>query len=67
MSGRLNGRLQRLENGRPQACPECGGGEAGGDDDTYELVWVDEAEEEWCETCGRQTAIVVRWPDDLNY
>jgi hypothetical protein len=64
--GSLNGRVQRLENGRPQACPECGGGgDGGGNDDTYELVWVDEAEEEWCETCGRQTAIVVRWPEDM--
>jgi hypothetical protein len=63
MPGRLNGRVERLENGRAQACPECGGG--GGGDDTYEVVWVDEAEEEWCETCGRQMAIVVRWPEDL--
>ena len=45
-------------------CPECGGDE-GGNDDTYEVVWVDDAEEEWCETCGRQTTIVVRWPEDL--
>jgi hypothetical protein len=69
MSGRLNGRVSRLENGCPQACPECGGGGAGdggGNNDTYEVVWVDEAEEEWCETCGRQTAIVVRWPEDLS-
>jgi hypothetical protein len=62
--GSLNGRVSRLENGQPQACPECGGG-AGGGDDTYEVVWVDDAEEEWCETCGRQTALVVRWPEDL--
>jgi hypothetical protein len=61
----LNGRVQRLENGRPQACPECGG-EGSGDGDTYEVVWVDDAVEEWCGTCGRQTAIVIRWPEDLN-
>jgi hypothetical protein len=67
MPGRLNGRVERLENGRVEPCEECGGGGAGeGDNDTYEVVWVDEAEEEWCETCGRQTAIVVRWPEDLT-
>jgi hypothetical protein len=27
--------------------------------------WVEEAEEEWCETGGRQTGFVVRWPEDL--
>ncbi len=61
----MNGRVGRLENGRAQACPECGGGDEFGPHDTYEIVWVDDAEEEWCETCGRQTAIVIRWPEDL--
>ena len=60
----MNGRVEKLENAGPQACPECGGG-GGGNDDTYEVVWVDDAEEEWCETCGRQTTIVIRWPEDL--
>jgi hypothetical protein len=46
-------------------CPECGGPDAPDDHTTYELVWVDEAEEEWCETCGRQTGIVIRWSEDL--
>jgi hypothetical protein len=46
-------------------CPECGGPDEPGDHTTYELVFVDEAEEEWCETCGRQTGIVIRWPEDL--
>jgi hypothetical protein len=76
--GRLNGRVGRLENGSPQACPECGGGGAGGgaagNNDTYELVWVDEAEEEYdgpeetvyCETCGEPTEIVVTWEDLPN-
>ena len=64
MPGRLNGRVERLENGHPHACPECGVNE-GGNDDTYELVFVGEAEEEWCETCARQTAIVIRWPEDM--
>jgi hypothetical protein len=64
MPGRLNGRVERLENASPQACPECGGNE-GGNGDTYELVFVNEAEEEWCETCGRQTGIVIRWPEDM--
>jgi hypothetical protein len=64
----LNGRVERLEGGRTRPCPECGG-DGGGNDDTYELVWVDpggpDAREAWCETCGRQTAIVIRWPEDL--
>jgi len=50
------------------ACPECGGPDGPDDHTTYELVFVDfveEAEEEWCETCGRQTGIVIRWPEDL--
>jgi hypothetical protein len=46
-------------------CLECGGPDDPDDHTTYELVWVDDAEEEWCETCGRQTGIVIRWPEDL--
>jgi hypothetical protein len=59
-------RLKRLEKERARhsPCPECGGAD-GGNDDTYEVVWTDDAEEEWCETCGGQTAIVIRWPEDL--
>jgi hypothetical protein len=65
MARSLEGRLESLEaiyNVSP--CSGCGGG-GGGESDTYELVWTDEAEEEWCETCGTQTGIVVRWPEDL--
>jgi len=47
-------------------CPECGGPDDPDDHPTYELVFVDEAEEEWCETCGTQTGIVIRWPEDLR-
>jgi len=46
-------------------CPGCGGPDDPDDHTTYELVFVEEAEEEWCETCGRQTGIVIRWPEDL--
>jgi hypothetical protein len=60
----IESRLRRLEGRGGGVCPECGGDE-GGNDDTYEVVWVDDAEEEWCETCGRQTTIVIRWPEDL--
>jgi hypothetical protein len=47
------------------ACPECGGPDDPGDYTAYEVVWVEEAEEEWCETCGRQTEFVIRWPEGL--
>ena len=48
-------------------CPECGwsGGDDFGPDDTYEIRWIDPGEadpvETWCETCGRQTTIVITW------
>ena len=60
-------RVARLEEsaGGGSGCPECGGPDDPDDHSTYELVWVEEAEEEWCETCGRQTGFVVRWPEDL--
>jgi hypothetical protein len=51
------------------ACPDCGGPDAPDDHSSYELVWVDpggpDDREEWCETCGRQTGFVIRWPEDL--
>ena len=46
-------------------CPECGGPDDPDEHTTYEVVWAEEAQEEWCETCGRQTGIVIRWPEDL--
>ena len=46
-------------------CPECGGPDDPDDHTTYEVVFVEEAQEEWCETCGRQTEFVIRWPEDL--
>ena len=60
-------RLAALEEsiGGSGKCPECGDPDAPDDHTTYELVFVEEAEEEWCETCGRQTGIVIRWPEDL--
>jgi hypothetical protein len=63
----LQRRVARLEapTDRGGECPECGGPDDPDDHTTYELVWVDDAEEEWCETCGRQTGIVIRWPEDL--
>ena len=63
----LERRVAALEEsaGGGGKCPECGGPDDPDDHTTYEVEWVDEAEEEWCETCGRQTVIVVRWPEDL--
>jgi hypothetical protein len=46
-------------------CPECGGPDEPDEHTTYEVVWAEEAQEEWCETCGRQTGFVIRWPEDL--
>jgi YgiT-type zinc finger domain-containing protein len=67
-------RLERLERSRRanRPCDWCGGG---GDDDesvTFEVTWDhddDESEdigEEYCPECGRQSAFVVRWPEDVE-
>jgi len=56
--------LERASGGGV-GCPECGGPNDPSDHTTYELVFVEEAEEEWCETCGRQTGFVIRWPEDV--
>ena len=60
-------RVSALEEatGGGGGCPECGGPDGPDDRTTYEVVIVEEAEEEWCETCGRQTGIVISWPEDL--
>lgn len=60
-------RVARLEEsiGGSGECPECGGPDEPDNHTTYEVVFVEEAEEEWCETCARQTGIVIRWPEDL--
>jgi hypothetical protein len=51
-------------------CPECGGPDDFGPDNTYELIFIDpggpEDKEEFCETCGRQTRFVIRFPEDLS-
>jgi len=63
----LERRVAALEKsaGGGGECPECGGSDDPDEPATYEVVFVEEAEEEWCETCGRQTGIVIRWPEDL--
>jgi hypothetical protein len=63
MPRRLNGRVNRLENGRVKPCEECG---FDGDvsDVGFEVEWADEAGPEetiYCETCGEPTTIVVTW------
>jgi hypothetical protein len=67
MVSSLQAKVSRLEEaaGGGGECPECGGPDDPDDHTTYELIFDDEAEEEWCETCGRQTGIVIRWPEDL--
>lgn len=63
-------RVDRLlqATGGDGECPECGGPDDPGDHYSYEVVWVvpggPEDNETWCESCGRQTGIVVRWPED---
>jgi hypothetical protein len=70
MVSSLQAKVSRLEEatGGGGECPECGGPDDPDDRTTYEVVFVDEldeAQEEWCETCGRQTGFVIRWPEDL--
>jgi len=66
-------RLKKLEadsgGGKPP-CDTCGwgGGEEPfgfGPDDTYELVFDDTAEDEWCPACDRQTSFVIKFAEDL--
>jgi hypothetical protein len=60
-------RVEALEaaTGGGGECPECGGTDDFEPDDTYEIRWIDPGEadpvETWCETCGRQTTIVITW------
>jgi hypothetical protein len=62
--------LEATGGGGDGACLEYGGPHNFGPDDTYELVFIEpdgpEDREEWCETCGRQTEFVVRFPEDLS-
>ena len=46
-------------------CPECGGPDDFGPDNTYELVFDDTVEDEWCPACGRQTSLVIKFAEDL--
>jgi hypothetical protein len=70
MVSSLQAKVSRLEAaaGGGRGCPECGGPDGPDDHTTYEIVFVDEVAEgeEWCETCGRQTEFVIRWPEDLG-
>ena len=69
-------RVARLEatggggSGGFPPCLECGGPDDFGPDNTYELIFIDpggpEDKEEFCETCGRQTRFVIRFPEDLS-
>jgi hypothetical protein len=60
-------RVERLEaaTGGGDECPECGGPDDFRPDDTYSVTWLEPGEadpvETWCETCGRQTTIVITW------
>jgi hypothetical protein len=71
MVSSLQAKVSRLEAaaGGGDECPECGGPDKPDDHTPYEIVFIDpggpEDWEEWCETCGRQTGIVLRWPEDM--
>jgi endogenous inhibitor of DNA gyrase (YacG/DUF329 family) len=60
-------RVARLEEsiGGSGKCPECGGPDDFGPDNTYELVFDDTVEEEWCPACGRQTSVVIKFAEDM--
>jgi endogenous inhibitor of DNA gyrase (YacG/DUF329 family) len=60
-------RVARLEEsiGGSGKCPECGGPDDFGPDNTYELVFDDTVEEEWCPECGRQTSVVIKFAEAL--
>jgi hypothetical protein len=46
-------------------CPECGGPDDSGPDNTYGLIFDDTVEEEWCPECGRQTSVVIKFAEDM--
>ena len=46
-------------------CPECGGPDDFGPDNTYELVFDDTVGDEWCPACVRQTSVVIKFAEDL--
>ena len=62
-------RVRVLEDGGGSGefppCPECGGPDDSGPDNTYELIFDDEVKEEWCPACGRQTSVVIKFAEDL--
>jgi hypothetical protein len=60
-------RVARLEEsiGGSGKCPECGGPDDFGPDNTYELVFDDTVEDEWCPACGRQTSLVIKFAEAL--
>jgi endogenous inhibitor of DNA gyrase (YacG/DUF329 family) len=60
-------RVARLEEsiGGSGKCPECGGPDDFGPDNTYELVFDDTVEDEWCPACGRQTSVVIKFAEAL--
>jgi hypothetical protein len=69
VAGSLDGRVSRLENGRPAPCEECG---FDGDWSNVDIVveWYDGEEEHpgpeetvFCGYCGEPTITVVAWLD----
>jgi hypothetical protein len=68
----LERRVDKLEAGGGAGgprCPECGGLDDHGPNDTYEIVFVapeEAGQNEWCPECGRQTNIVIEWGDEQS-
>jgi hypothetical protein len=52
-------------------CPECGGPDHFGENDTFEVVFEDATpgespgENEYCPECGRQTTMVIKFGEEL--
>jgi hypothetical protein len=63
-------RVERLRGSflAPEGCEECGsGGDPWGypdEDVEYEVEYDDEAVDEFCPSCGRQTVHVIVWGDE---
>ena len=74
MVSSVQAKVRRLETasgggGGLPPCDRCGwgGGEEPfdfGPDDTFEIVFDDEPEEEFCPECGRRVNIIVRFEED---
>lgn len=70
MSGRLEGRVSRLEDGHREPCEECG---FDGNRGSVDIEWYDGEKDTgpekttYCESCGEPTEIIITWDDIPPY